>query len=183
MAKIKTKQKKETRKKESRKKGFWNYMKSETSFKKINWKVLIVSLIVVFVVAGIGSLFTNVGPWYESIKPSFAPPNYVFPIVWTVLFYLIGISLYYSWVETEKKWHKMVAIFYGANFILNILWSFIFFYTQSPRLALGEILILWVSILALIMFNWKKSKTAAYFLIPYFLWVSFAIILNYWAIP
>jgi len=175
--------KRKQNKKEARKKGFFNYIKTESNIKKLNWKVFIICLIIVALVAFIGSLFTNVGAWYESVKPSFAPPNIVFPIVWTFLFYLIAVSLYYSWTESEAKNKKKVALYYGINFILNILWSFIFFTTQSPRLALLEILILWVSILYLIAFNWRKSRKAAYFLIPYFLWVTFAIILNYFAIP
>jgi translocator protein len=164
------------------KKGLWNYLKTESSFKKLNWKVFIVSLIVVAIVAYIGSTFTNVGTWYESIKPSIAPPNWVFPIVWTVLFYLIAVSLYYSWIDNERKNKKKVIVYYGINFVLNILWSYLFFKMQSPRFALLEIFILWLSIFVLIGFNWRKSRKAAYFLIPYLIWVSFAIILNYFAI-
>ena len=166
---------------ETSKKGFWNYFKKESSFKKLNWKIFIVCLIILAAVAYIGSTLTVIGSWYESVKPSIAPPNIVFPIVWTVLFYLIAVSLYYSWIEHEKN-KKKVIIFYGVNFILNILWSYLFFKLQSPRLALLEIFILWISIFALIGFNWKRSRKAAYFLIPYLLWVSFAIILNYFAI-
>lgn len=174
-------QKREIRR-ETSKKSLWNYLKSESSFKKLNWKVFIISLIVVAIVAGIGSMFTNVGAWYESVKPSIAPPNVVFPIVWSLLFYLIAVSLYYSWIENKRKGRRKVIIYYGINFILNILWSYLFFTLQNPRFALLEILILWLSIFVLIGFNWKRSRKAAYFLIPYLLWVSFAIILNYFAI-
>ena len=163
-------------------KSFWNYLKSESSLKKLNWKVFAICLIIVAAIASIGSTFTDTGDWYESIKPSIAPQNIVFPIVWSLLFYLIAVSLYYSWIDNDGKHRKKIIAFYGVNFILNILWSYIFFSLQSPRFALLEILILWLSIFALIGFNWKKSRKAAYFLIPYLLWVSFAIILNYFAI-
>jgi len=176
------KQKRETRRKSQGKKGMWNYLKSESNIKKLNWKVFIICILIVAAVAYIGSLFTVIGTWYSSVKPSFTPPNIVFPIVWTFLFYLIAVSLYYSWTETEQRKKKKVIVYYGINFILNILWSVIFFTLESPRLALLEILILWVSILFLIAFNWNKSRKAAYFLIPYLLWVSFAVVLNYFAI-
>jgi translocator protein len=176
------KRKKHIKKRVENKKGFWKYMKNETSFRKIHWITFVICMIIVFAVAGIGSLLTNVGSWYESIKPPIAPPNFVFPIVWTLLFYLIGVSLYYSWTENPKEKRKKIAIYYGINFIFNILWSFLFFFLQSPKIALGEILLLWVSIFAMIMFNWKHSRKAAYFLIPYLLWVSFAVVLNYMAI-
>lgn len=156
-----------------------NYLKKESNLKKLNWKVFVVCLIVVFAVAGIGSLFTDIGPWYESIKPSIAPPNYVFPIAWTLLFYLIAVSLYYSWQCKDKK---KVSVYYGINFILNVLWSYLFFYMQNPRFAFVEIFVLWLSIIVLIGFNWKKCRIASYFLIPYLLWVSFAIVLNYLSI-
>jgi len=172
---------KKKQKKATSKKGTLNYLKKESDIRKINWKVFIVCLIIVAAVAYIGSTFTVVGSWYESVRPSIAPPNIVFPIVWTVLFYLIAVSLYYSWIEHEKN-KKKVITFYGINFILNILWSYLFFKMQNPRFALLEIFILWLSIFALIGFNWKRSRKAAYFLIPYLLWVSFAIILNYFAI-
>ena len=182
MAKKRVKKQRQIRQKSVAKRGFWNYLKSESNIKKINWIVFIISLIVVSLVAYIGSLFTVIGPWYESIKPTIAPPNWVFPIVWTVLFYLIAVSLYYSWTETDKKHKKKVVVYYGINFILNILWSYLFFKMQNTRFAMFEILILWVSILFLIAFNFRHSRKAAYFLIPYLLWVTFAIILNYFAI-
>lgn len=173
---------KRKQKRATSKKGLWNYFKKESNIKKLNWKVFISCLIVLAAVAYIGSTFTVIGTWYESVKPAIAPPNWVFPVVWTVLFYLIAVSLYYSWIENERKNKKKVIIYYGINFILNILWSYIFFKMQNPRFALLEILILWVSIFVLIGFNWRRSRKAAYFLIPYLLWVSFAIILNYFAI-
>lgn len=161
------------------KKGLVNYFKKESDIRKINWKVFISCIIIMTAVAFIGSLFTDIGSWYESIKPSIAPPNLVFPIVWTLLFYLIAVALYYSWLKLDRK--KVVA-YYGINFILNILWSYLFFTLKNPIFAFIEIIILWLSILFLIIFNWKKCRTASYFLIPYLLWVSFAIILNYFII-
>ncbi len=168
--------KKTTRK---RKLSTWSYLKQESDIRKVKWGVFVLCLIVVFIVAGIGSLFTDTGTWYESIKPSIAPPNYVFPIVWTLLFYLIAVALYFSWLTLDKN---KVAIYYGINLILNILWSYLFFFMKNPMFAFLEMIVLWFSITFLIGFNWKKCRKASYFLIPYLLWVSFALILNYLAI-
>jgi translocator protein len=180
MARKKTR--KQIRKKTPEKKGPWNYLKKESSFKRLNWKVFIISLVIVIIVAGIGSLFTDTGSWYQSIKPSITPPNLVFPIVWTVLFYLIAVSLYYSWLSSKDKEKLMVIILFGINFILNILWTFIYFKNRNPLIAFIDIVALWVSILVLIIYNWRRDRKASYFLIPYLAWVSFAGVLNYLSI-
>ena len=146
--------------------------------KKINWKVFIFSLLIVYAVAGIGSSFTKIDSWYESIKPALAPPGWVFGVVWTFLFYLIAIAMYYSWTNSNKKEKKKVFSFYAVNLILNMLWSFIYFKAKNPAFALVVLIVLWCSILALIIMNWKINKKASYLLIPYLLWVSFASILN-----
>lgn len=169
---------KKKRKTES-KNSLFNYLKKEGNIRKVKWKVFISCLAIMAIVALIGSTFTDTGAWYESIKPSIAPPNYIFPIAWTLIFYLIGAALYFSWLFLEKK---KVIIYYGINFILNILWGYLFFQMKNPRFAFIEIVVLWFSIIFLIGFNWKKCRKASYFLIPYLLWVSFAIVLNYLAI-
>jgi benzodiazapine receptor len=151
--------------------------------KKVNWKVLIISLIIVYAVAFIGSLFTssNVNTnWYESIKPAITPPSFVFPIVWNILFFLIALSLYFAWIKANKKQKQKIAIIFGINFFLNVLWSVFFFTMKNPLLSFFElVLLLWPSILVMILLTWKIKKLSAYLLIPYLLWVSFAGILNY----
>ena len=148
----------------------------------VSWKALIVSLLVVFAVAGIGSYFTKnaSSSWYQEIKPSITPPNFVFPIVWTVLFILIAISLYFAWVKTKDK--SEVALAFGSNFFVNIIWSIIFFYLKSPSIAFLNIILLVFSIVMLMIVAYKADKKAFYLLIPYLLWVLFATILNYLAI-
>ncbi|MFH1501268.1 MAG: TspO/MBR family protein [archaeon] len=144
-------------------------------------KELIISVVIVFLVAFIGSVFagqnTN-SDWYESIKPSITPPNYVFPIAWTILFILIAISLYFVLVNSKKKQKNKIYLIFGANFIFNILWSFFFFSMQLPLLAFIDIILVWLTIFGMIVVSWKINKSAAYLLIPYLLWVSFASILN-----
>ncbi len=149
---------------------------------KINWKVLIASLIIVYLVAAAGSIFTagnTSGEWYESIKPSITPPGRVFPIVWNILFFLIALSLYFAWNSAEGKSKKKVALVFVINFILNIAWSYFYFFLKNPALAFADIILLEASIVAMILIAHKISKKAAYLLVPYLLWVGFASVLNY----
>lgn len=151
--------------------------------KRVNLKVLFLCLLIVYLVAFIGSLLTTSSvnsSWYDSIKVSLTPPNWVFPVVWNILFLLIAVSLYFAWVKSKnKKGRKKVAVAFGINLFLNLLWSFLFFFLQSPKLAFFELIFFWISILAMIFVAYKIKKVSAYLLIPYALWVAFAGILNY----
>lgn len=151
--------------------------------KRVNWKVLIFCLVIVYLVAFMGSLFTSPvtsSEWYESIKPSITPPSLVFPIVWNVLFFLIALSLYFSWTNAkEKNMRKNIVVVFGINFILNILWTFLYFGLKNPFYAFIEIFILWGSIISMIYITNKINKKFSWLLIPYLLWVSFAGVLNW----
>lgn len=156
--------------------------------KRVNARVLILCLLVVYLVAFVGSLFSTssvVSSWYSSIKPSIAPPNWVFPVVWNILFLLIALSLYFSWTaktrsnkEGEKNKKNLIIIF-GVNLLLNILWSFFFFYLKNPLGSFYELILFWISILVMIFITYRIRKLSAYLLVPYALWVSFAGVLNY----
>lgn len=149
---------------------------------KINYKILITSLLIVYSVAFIGSFFTspntNTG-WYLDSRPDITPPDLVFPIVWNILFFLIAMSLYFSWINSNKSQKKKVAFVFGLNLFLNITWSFLFFVIRKPYLAFFELIILGLSILAMIYTTYKIDKKASYMLIPYLVWVTFAGVLNY----
>jgi len=148
--------------------------------KRINWKVLIISFIVVHLAALIGSLSTNAdSEWYDSVKPSITPPNYVFPIVWTILFIFISLSLYLVWMNSKKNQKKAIGIVFGINLILNALWSYLFFGLQNPLAAFYELILLWISIISMLILNYRINKSGFWMLMPYFLWVSFAGILNW----
>ena len=152
---------------------------------KINWKVLIICLVIAYGVAFIGSLFTAPGvssDWYQQIKPGLTPPNYVFPIAWNILFFLIALSLYFAWIKAKKSEKSKVAWLFGINLILNIFWSFLFFFLKNPISSFIEIIILWFSILFIVILIYRISKISSYLIIPYLLWVGFASILNYLAI-
>jgi tryptophan-rich sensory protein len=147
--------------------------------KRVNWKILIISFLIVAVFASVGSLVTQVDGWYASVKPSITPPNYVFPIAWTILYIMIAFSLYFVWTNSKKKDKQKIIWAYGINLVLNSLWSILFFGLKSPSWALVNIIFMWFSIIFMIGVCLKIKKKAAYLLIPYFLWVSFATFLNY----
>lgn len=148
-----------------------------------NIPLLLYSLIICQLAGIIGSFFTSssIPTWYAALeKPSFNPPNWVFAPVWTTLFVLMGISLYLIWNKGLKaKEVKTALTFFGIQLALNVLWSIIFFGLKSPLYAFVEIIILWIAILLTILKFYKISKVAAYLLIPYILWVSFAAVLNF----
>ncbi len=143
---------------------------------------LVISIIIPLAVGSLGSFFTSksVDTWYLTLnKPSFNPPDWLFGPVWTTLFILIGFSFYLVWKNNFGKNKNIAISVYSLQLFLNLFWSFFFFVLKSPFLALIEIVILWFAILANIIIFYRISKPAAFLLLPYFLWVSFAAILNY----
>jgi len=150
---------------------------------RINITKIIVSVLICQGVGAVGSIFTSpaISTWYAILqKPSFNPPNWIFAPVWTILFLLMGISLYLIWSKGWADKRVKIALFiFGIQLVLNILWSFLFFGLQSPLYAFIEIIILWLAILLTIISFYRISKPAAYLLLPYILWVSFASILNF----
>jgi benzodiazapine receptor len=151
---------------------------------KIGEVLILFSSIIICQMAGIiGSIFTTpaIPNWYANInKPTFRPPNWVFAPVWTTLFLLMGIALFLVLRKglNEKDIKIAIAVF-AFQLVLNTLWSVLFFGLESPFAAFVEIVFLWVAILASIILFFRISKIAAYLLIPYILWVSFASILNF----
>lgn len=150
----------------------------------INNPLKLIIAIAISELAGIiGSVFTtdSVNGWYVSIaKPAFNPPSWVFGPVWTTLFALMGIAAFLIWKKGLPRRNVRIAlgVFIG-QLILNTLWSIIFFGGQNPGGAFVEIIFLWLAILATIIAFAKISKPAAWLLVPYILWVSFAAYLNY----
>ncbi len=150
--------------------------------KQIKYKVLIASLVIVYLTVFIGSTFTSQSvdsTWYDSIKPSITPPNYIFPIVWNILFLLISLSIYFSWISAKNaSTKKSIAILFGINLFFNMFWSFAFFSQQNPQGAFAILIALWLSILSLLILTWRINKTSTYLLVPYLVWVTFAGVLN-----
>ncbi len=151
---------------------------------KISSTFQVIIAILISEAAGIiGSVFTSpaIPNWYAGIiKPTFSPPNWVFGPVWTTLFALMGIASYIVWKKgIERRDVKIALSMFALQLILNVAWSLIFFGLQNPALAFLEIVALWLAIALTIVSFYRISKNAAYLLIPYILWVSFAMFLNY----
>lgn len=150
--------------------------------KGVSWKVLIFSFILVFAVAFTGSLFTsgNVkSQWYLDNKPSFTPPNWIFAPVWTLLYVLISLSLYFVWTKAKKTEKGKIAIVFGINLLANVLWSYLFFEIKNPLLAFLDIILILTTIILMIFTVGKIDKKAGWLLVPYLLWVIFASFLNF----
>lgn len=142
---------------------------------------LAISLALPFSAGAIGSLATipNIPIWYAALeKPFFNPPNWVFGPVWTLLYILIGISLYLVWASPAKKTKRTAYTLFGVQIALNTLWSVIFFGMHLPWVAVVVIVALLIAIVATIREFWHYSRLASYVLMPYVAWVSFATVLN-----
>lgn len=124
---------------------------------------------------------SSVDTWYATLnKPSFNPPNWLFAPVWTLLYLLMGIAAGIVWAKGfYHVWVKTALYYFGFQLLFNALWSIVFFGFRNPFWALLVILILLVLILYTIKWFKIVSRPAAYLLIPYLLWVAFAMLLNY----
>lgn len=145
---------------------------------KQNFFKLIIALAVCQLAGVIGSLFTApaISGWYASLaKPAFNPPGWLFGPVWIILYLMMGLALYLIWRKNNRL---LVWLFFGHLFF-NAVWSILFFGLQAPLLAFIDIILLWLLIIVLIVRFRPASKAAAYLLIPYLYWVSFALVLNY----
>ncbi len=141
----------------------------------VNLPKLILSIGLCLGAGILGSFFTtsSIPTWYATLnKPVFSPPNWVFGPVWTILYFLMGISLYLVWTK------RTVPTVFWIQLILNAAWSIIFFGFKNPTLALIDIVVLWISIFLTIKALYKINKLAGQLLFPYLAWVSFASILN-----
>ncbi len=149
----------------------------------------LVTAIFVSEFAGIvGSVFTipAIPNWYAALdKPFLNPPSWIFGPVWTILYFLMGISVFLIWRKGLKRKEVKVAIcIFILQLILNIVWSVFFFGFHDLGMAFIEIVVLWLAIFGTMSVFYKISMLATYLLIPYILWVTFAGYLNYaiWAL-
>jgi translocator protein len=124
---------------------------------------------------------TSVRTWYPTLRrPWFTPPGWVFPVVWTTLFGLMGISLWLVWGQgIGTPGVRTALIVFSVHMGLNILWSILFFTLRNPGLALIEVVAFWLSIVATMAYFAAISSTAALLLAPYLLWVTLAAVLNW----
>lgn len=142
---------------------------------------MVTAVTLTVVLGAVGGLVTSpeIPGWYAALnKPSFNPPNWLFGPVWTILYILMGFSYYLIWKQPASPERNKALFIFIMQFILNFCWSFIFFGMHETGWALVEMLLLWLVIITTIFSFAKLSKRAAWLLVPYMAWVSFAMILN-----
>lgn len=147
---------------------------------------LIVSILICFACAGIGSAATTpqLADWFANLKkPTWNPPNWLFAPVWTTLFAMMGVSAWLVWRNSwgSDRWGKarLALGWFGIQLALNVGWSVLFFGCQRPGFALIEIVLLWFAIAITVSLFARHSKLASGLMVPYLCWVSFASVLNF----
>ena len=139
-------------------------------------------LLVTFAAAGVGGLFTSPGvrDWYPSLaKPIWNPPAWLFGPVWTALYICIAIAGFLVWRRTGFSGAKGTLTLFAMQLVLNAAWSWVFFGLHQPGWAFGEIVLLWVSILATMLAMFRVSPWSGVLFVPYLAWVTFAAVLNF----
>ncbi|MCX6826154.1 MAG: tryptophan-rich sensory protein [candidate division Zixibacteria bacterium] len=153
------------------------------SFFKTDFGKLIISIVICQMAGIIGSIpnASSIPTWYAGLtKPSFNPPNWIFAPVWITLYLLMGVAVFLVWRQgLSNPPVKFALTLFILQLALNTAWTYLFFGLKSPLLAFSEILFLWVVIIAVILSFLKISIAAGLLLIPYILWVSFAVLLNF----
>ncbi len=151
--------------------------------KSIFRALLLVACIFLCLSAGfIGSYFTmsQISSWYSTLqKPIWTPPNWLFGPVWTLLYIMMGVSLWLVVPQAGRRGYLWALSFFAAQLALNTMWSIIFFGWHQTGWAFVEIVALWIAILATIVSFWPISRVAALLLVPYLVWVSYASALNF----
>ena len=146
-------------------------------------KPFVISILVPLAVGGLSALLTmgNMDIYSEVNTPALSPPGFLFPIVWTVLYILMGISAVIVFGKREEYPSEVrrALTVYGISLAVNFFWSIIFFNMRSFLFAFVWLLLLWFLILRTIMLYRPISPLAAYLQIPYLLWVTFAGYLNF----
>lgn len=149
--------------------------------KGIKWTELLIFVIGTELVGALSALFAgDFSPFYSGLnQPPLAPPGIVFPIVWTILYALMGISAYLIYDSEDISGERSEALgIYAAQLFVNFMWSIVFFRFEKPEAAAVVIILLAVLVAAMILKFRKISPAAAYLNIPYLLWVIFAAYLN-----
>ena len=150
--------------------------------KKINFKTLLISIAISLGTGGLAALLSGAGTkFYSSVnKPVLSPPGWLFPVVWTALYILMGVSAYMIY-EGNCSLRRRALTVYAAQLALNFIWTLVFFNAKAFLFAFILIIALWILIAAMIALFHKCRPIAAYLQVPYFLWVTFAAYLT-WSI-
>lgn len=149
---------------------------------RFNLKRFLTSLAIPLLTGGLSALITrgDMEIYQKFNQPPAAPPAWLFPVVWTILYALMGVSLYLVWNSTVAHSQKRLAfIFFGIQLFLNFIWSPIFFGMERFLLAFIVLVLMWIFTLGMILIFYWISKPAGLLQIPYLLWLTYAGYLNY----
>lgn len=155
----------------------------QNTIRTTTWReraALLGSLIICFAAAGIGQALAGPVPndWYRSlVRPSFAPPGWVFGPVWTVLYAMMAVAAWLVWRQKGARRATAMTLF-GTQLALNAVWTGLFFGLQNPALALADIVVLWLAIAGTLRAFFRATRRAGWLMVPYFAWVTFAAALN-----
>lgn len=145
------------------------------------YKYIILNIAISLGIGGLSAFFTmNSMDIFQNInRPKLAPPGYIFPIVWTILYVLMGISSYLIHRSNHKNKETALIIYY-FQLLINFSWPIFFFNYQNFLLALAILFILNILVIILIKVTYSINHLASYLLIPYLIWILFALYLNFW---
>ncbi len=145
---------------------------------KLQWKKLIISIVVPLAAGGLSALLTRNGmkEFGSLAQPPLSPPAWLFPVAWTLLYVLMGAACYLVWTAPKKAPNALTA--YGVQLFFNFFWSVIFFGIGNYLFAFIWLLLLWAAVLWTAVLFFRTKKSAGYLLLPYLAWVTFAGYLN-----
>jgi translocator protein len=147
-----------------------------------NWIALIIAFLICFAVAGLASIATNpeIPTWYAQLrKPAWTPPRWLFGPVWTALYAAMAIAGWLVWKRAGWNGSDGALWLFVVQLALNLAWSFIFFKSHNPAWAFADIVLLWLAIAATAYRFSGVSRSAAWLLAPYLIWVAYAAALNF----
>lgn len=156
-------------------------MNLKTVFANVKWKKLLLCIAIPLAVGGLAALLTmgSMEAYRNLLQPPFSPPGWVFPVVWTVLYVLMGWASYRIWqadAPVEKK--RPALILYGVQLFFNFFWSLLFFRWELRLTAFFWLLILWGLIYVTVRLFYRVEDLAGDLMLPYLLWTTYAAYLN-----
>ncbi|MDQ2779214.1 MAG: tryptophan-rich sensory protein [Pseudomonadota bacterium] len=145
------------------------------------WRPVAIAAGAALLVAVLGALMTDLGPWYASLQqPRWKPPDWAFGPIWTTIFALAAAAGSIGWRRLPSRIaREWLVLLFAANGFLNVFWSLLYFRLHRPDWALFEVPLLWLSVLVLVVVLWRFARSGAVLLLPYLLWVALAALLNW----
>lgn len=155
-------------------------MKKNVAEMPVTWRSLVVLLIITLGLAGISAFLTrnSMDVYQELTLPPFAPPGWVFPVVWSILYPTMAVATWFY--LRARPPHPLPAIaLYFVQLLVNVIWPILFFVQKALGLSFVWLLLLWALALTVCLYFYRHSKLAGGLFIPYLMWLAFAAVLNF----